>query len=200
MKIFRNISWTPALIVLVVTNLVPVVGVIWLGWDAGAILVLYWLETVIIGLLNIPKIWACEGHIGTKIFLTPFFAVHFGGFCLGHAAFLGAMFGAEDDLKSLLMGGPLLWTGLTFFISHFVSMMVNFFGKKEYVGRQANAQMFFPYGRVVIMHVTIIIGGGLVMALGQPLAALIFLIGLKLLFDIIAHRMEHEGTPQHLIN
>ena len=75
----------------------------------------------------------------------------------------------------------------------------NFFGKKEYVGRLANEQMFFPYGRIVIMHIVIILGGGLVLALGQPVVALIMLIALKLAFDIAAHTMEHDGKPQHLL-
>lgn len=200
MKTLRHITWTPSLILMVISNLVPLFGVFTLGWDVGTILVLYWLETVVIGALNIPKMWACEGGLGSKIFLTPFFIVHFGGFCLGHAAFLGAMFGAEETLKSLLFGGPIVWTALVFFLSHLFSMFVNFFGKKEYEGRLPNEQMFYPYGRVIIMHITIIIGGGLVMALGAPVFALILLIGLKLLFDIIAHTMEHDGKPQHLVH
>lgn len=184
---------------MVAANLIPIFGVFMFGWDVGTILVLYWLESAIIGVLNIPKMWACEGGLGSKLFLTPFFIFHFGGFSIGHAFFLKDMFKMGSTFDSLLSGGPLVWSALTFFISHLFSMLFNFFGKKEYVGRLANEQMFFPYGRIVIMHIVIILGGGLVMAVGQPVVALILLIALKFAFDMAAHTMEHDGKPQHLL-
>lgn len=199
MNILRRINWTPAIIFMLAANLVPIIGVFAFGWDVGSILVLYWLESVIIGVLNIPKMWACEGGFGSKLFLTPFFIVHFGGFSLGHAFFLKDMFKMGGTFDSLLSGGPLVWTALTFLVSHLFSMFVNFFGKREYEGRLANEQMFFPYGRIIIMHIVIILGGGLVMLLGQPIIALLMLIGFKIAFDIAAHTMEHSGKPQHLI-
>lgn len=197
---FKSLKWTPALIFMLFTNAIPIFGVLTFGWDVGTILTLYWLESVIIGILNIPKMWTCEGSLGTKLFLTPFFIAHFGGFSLGHAFFLKDVFKVGTLFDSLLSFGPILWTALTFLLSHIFSMLINFFGKKEYEGRLANEQMFFPYGRIIIMHIVIIFGGGLVMLLGQPLIALIMLIGLKVMFDMAAHTMEHDGHPQHLLN
>jgi uncharacterized membrane protein YesL len=45
------------------------------------------------------------------------------------------------------------------------------------------------------MHVTIIFGGFLVMALGSTLPALILIIGLKLWTDLYSHLKEH-GSRQ----
>jgi len=51
---------TSSAIFLILANVVPIFGVLYWGWDATAILVLYWLESVIMGLLNVPKILACR--------------------------------------------------------------------------------------------------------------------------------------------
>jgi hypothetical protein len=39
-----------------VGNLVPLIGVLFLGWDLASILVMYWIETGIVGLINVLKI------------------------------------------------------------------------------------------------------------------------------------------------
>ncbi len=54
-----------------------------------------------------------------------------------------------------------------------------------------NEQMAEPYQRVVIMHVTLIIGGALRLLLNAPLAALILLILLKIVVDLKAHQKQH---------
>ncbi len=192
-----KLRWTPALVFLVLVNLLPVVGVFVFGWDIATILALYWLETIIIGALNIPKMWACEGGIGSKVFITVFFMVHFGMFCAGHLIFLNATFNTNAVLATAFDGGPLTWTALSLLISHTFSMMINFFAKREYEGRQPNEQMFFPYGRIVVMHIVIIFGGFLALILGAPIAALLLLIVLKTGMDIVAHSLEHSGKPMH---
>jgi hypothetical protein len=49
-----------------------------------------------------------------------------------------------------------------------------------------------PYGRVVILHLTILLGGFMVMALGSPMIGLILLITLKTFVDIKAHLKQHK--------
>ena len=41
---------------LIAVNLIPLLGVLVLGWGLFGIMVLYWLENGIIGLFNLPKI------------------------------------------------------------------------------------------------------------------------------------------------
>lgn len=43
------------------------------------------------------------------------------------------------------------------------------------------------------MHVTIIFGGWLILALGAPILALVLLIGLKIVSDGRAHHKEHAA-------
>lgn len=44
--------------------------------------------------------------------------------------------------------------------------------------------MMAPYGRLIVLHITIIIGAFLVIATGQPIAALAMLVVLKTLVDL----------------
>ena len=53
------------------------------------------------------------------------------------------------------------------------------------------AQMSEPYKRIIVMHVTLIIGGFLTMLLRSPEAVLLLLIALKTAADLCAHRKEH---------
>ncbi len=86
----------------------------------------------------------------------------------------------------------LFWGVLVLLISHGLSFFQNYIGKNEYRKVEITALMSQPYGRVVILHVTIIIGGFLAMLLGAPVAALLFLIVLKVVIDITTHLREHR--------
>jgi hypothetical protein len=55
-----------------------------------------------------------------------------------------------------------------------------------------------PYKRIIVMHLTVIIGGWIVLALGTPAPALIVLIALKLFVDARTHRREHGITSRAL--
>jgi hypothetical protein len=46
------------------------------------------------------------------------------------------------------------------------------------------------------MHLTVIVGGWIVLALGTPAPALIVLVALKLIVDTRAHRREHRGLTE----
>jgi putative flippase GtrA len=88
-----------------------------------------------------------------------------------------------------------LWPALlALVVSHGVSFITNFLGRKEYVGRTVRDLMGEPYKRIIILHVTIILGGGMILLLGSPLPALILLIGLKTVVDFGAHRKEHRAA------
>ena len=73
---------------LVVANLVPLLGVVFLGWDVGAIVFVYWSENVIVGVYNVLNMMTSrlEERLAfvKKLFISGFFCVHYGGFCLGH--------------------------------------------------------------------------------------------------------------------
>ena len=78
-----------------------------------------------------------------------------------------------------------------------MSFFVNFVGRREYAGETISALMIAPYRRIIVMHLTIIFGGGLVMLLDTPAPALALLVAIKTAVDWRAHRREHAkpATP-----
>ena len=136
------------------------------------------------------------------MFLIPFFCVHYGIFTLVHGAFILFLFGRFLDgvsdvpgigsVFSIVSELQLWWGVLGLFISHGISFAVNYIGRGEY--RQADLRQLMrePYARVVLLHVTIILGGFLLVAIHSPAAGLILLILLKTALDIRSHFKEHS--------
>ncbi|HVT28115.1 MAG TPA: DUF6498-containing protein [Lacipirellulaceae bacterium] len=52
---YRTSAWA-----LVAANALPLFGVLFLGWDAFSIVILYWSENVIIGAINVLKMITCR--------------------------------------------------------------------------------------------------------------------------------------------
>jgi hypothetical protein len=52
--------------------------------------------------------------------------------------------------------------------------------------------MMQPYSRVVVLHLTVLFGGWLVMAIGSPLPALVLLAVIKTAADLRAHQAERR--------
>ncbi|MBW2485930.1 MAG: hypothetical protein JRE72_00795, partial [Deltaproteobacteria bacterium] len=66
---------------LTIANLIPLIGVVFLGWDAAAIVLLYWIENLIVGFFNILRMLLVKVESRSKqfqkLFMIPFFCVHF---------------------------------------------------------------------------------------------------------------------------
>ncbi|HEY1154001.1 MAG TPA: DUF6498-containing protein, partial [Pseudolabrys sp.] len=77
-SLFRALLRTPSVIALLIANLLPLYGVVALGWDLISLIMVYWLETGIIGFFAILNIALVTGPMA--LLLVPFFIVHFGGF------------------------------------------------------------------------------------------------------------------------
>lgn len=83
-------------------------------------------------------------------------------------------------------------------ISHGLSFAINFIGKKEYKKTDIGRQMFTPYARIVLIHLTILFGGGISLVFQTPVFALVILIVLKTLLDITVHAREHHFFTQKI--
>ncbi|MBN9168275.1 MAG: MFS transporter [Myxococcales bacterium] len=70
-----------SLAVLLVANLLPLLGVALWGWKLFDLIVIYWLETLVIGGFGIMQMALTAGWFA--LFVVPFFIVHFGGFMAG---------------------------------------------------------------------------------------------------------------------
>ncbi len=51
-----------SVITLILSNIVPVLGVIFMGWQAFAVLFLFWFENIVIGISNVFKMAAVSSN------------------------------------------------------------------------------------------------------------------------------------------
>jgi hypothetical protein len=219
-KYYSDIS----LLALVAANMIPIYGVVVFGWDAFSIVLLYWAENIVIGFYNILKIvFAKVGptilQIG-KLFLIPFFIIHYGGFVAVHGLFIFVLFGKGDADKAMGIGGhpwPCFlvfvqmlfnviqhcWTTIPtnmkymigiLFLSHGVSFVRNYILGGEYLTAKPKELMGQPYSRIVVMHIAIIAGGFLTAMMGSPAGVLVVLVVLKTILDITLHLRQHRKT------
>jgi hypothetical protein len=190
---------------LILFNIIPLIGVLFFGWSLSGIMFLYWFENIIIGFFNVLRMAKSEGteprtksYIGNKPvtlaqkrFIIFFFIIHFGIFTIGHGVFVFVFFGR--DLPAL---SNLLPAILCLFVSHGISYAYNFIRNKEYKKLAFQDLFFQPYKRIIVMHITIVVGAGIALALGQPTIFLVLLIVLKIIVDILAHKKEHIKFAQ----
>jgi hypothetical protein len=122
-----------------------------------------------------------------------------------HGLFVFVLFGGSGSLFSgtgdpFARELPAWWTlaAASLFLSHGVSFVTNFLGKREYLAVSPSGQMGEPYSRVVVLHVTILASGFLIEILGTPLAALVLLVVLKTAIDLRAHLKEHRKAERRL--
>jgi len=219
MKLSKKDLLDIPVISLIAANAIPVWGVLFLGWDAFYIVLLYWTENLVIGFYNVLKmVFAAvphpAAHLG-KLFLVPFFIVHYGGFTAVHGFFVLALFHKGQgppvggmDWPCFLVFVQMLFNVakymysvippqvrlavLALFISHGVSFVQNYLLKGEYATARPEKLMGGPYGRVVVMHITILAGGFLTMAIGSPASLLVVLVVLKTVLDVNLHNREHK--------
>lgn len=197
----------PAVLALVVANLVPLVGVFWLGWDAFALLLLFWLENVVIGFYNVLRMAVARGNRSgatSRFILIPFFIIHFGAFTLGHGLMLFAIFSdlagvgrpEPGELFGLVLGQVrdrhLEWPLLALFVSHGVSFATNTLAAGEFRQLRAEKLMGQPYHRIIMMHLTVLFGALLAHLSGNSAWALVVLVGLKLAVDWRSHLAERQ--------
>ncbi|MBN1327759.1 MAG: hypothetical protein JW996_07400 [Candidatus Cloacimonetes bacterium] len=195
-----------SVIMLILGNLIPVLGVIHFGWRIFDIIFLFWLENLIIGFYNVLKMLIAnpENKVNwfLKIFLIPFFCFHYGMFTAVHGIFVITLFGQGQFTNSgfpslnlfinIISSNNLIWGMLAIFISHGFSFSANYIASGEYRSISVHELMSKPYGRIVILHLVILISGFLVMALKLDFAGLLLLIILKIFFDLKAHIKEHK--------
>jgi hypothetical protein len=199
---------TPSEMLLVAVNLLPLAGAAFWGWKVFDILLLYWIENVIIGILNIFKMLAVMNRkkLWIAIPIVPFFVLHYGMFTMGHGVFVITLFGLKlksgqgtewHDVETLLQGiaaDPFfLLSALGLVVSHSFSFIFNFLRGGEINRTGLLDLMHAPYGRIVALHITIILGGGVAMMMGEPIWALGLLTIFKTVGDVRAHRRSHAA-------
>lgn len=193
-------------IALIASNAVPLFGVLVAHWAVFPIILLYWCENVVIGAMNVVKMGIAYPQQPVlwlvKVFLIPFFCVHYGLFTGVHGVFVFSLFGGPHYshvswptmpiVLSAIRDAGIGWAIISLVGSHLVSFVWNFLIGGEFRRVLPIQLMSQPYARVVVLHVTLIFGGIAVMAIGAPVAALAVLVVVKTAVDLAAHRRERR--------
>jgi hypothetical protein len=181
---------------LVAVNLFALCIARWQGWSTVSLMIVYWAQSVIIGVANVFRILALDRFStenfkindkpvdptpATKRNVAGFFALHYGFFHLIYLLFLLA------DARGERLFTAWFWAcTAAFALNHLWSYRYN-----RDVDRQGTSNigilMFTPYLRIVPMHLTILLGG----ALPARGASLWLFGGLKTLADALMHVVEH---------
>ncbi len=170
-------------------------------WDIGQVMWIYWAQSVVIGCFNWKRIldlrqFSTEGFRINNRAVRPtratqrqtawFFLVHYGFFHVIYAFFLSRE-------NRTLSGMPVFYVAaciLIFLVNHGFSYWHN---RQRDLSRTPNIGtiMFFPYARIVPMHLTIIFGSHFSK---YSTGILALFLGLKTLADLIMHMVEHADA------
>ncbi len=224
---FAAALWHPSTLLLIAANSVPIWGVLYWGWDVFVLLVLYWLETAVIGFWMIARILSAPpASLGTievngkpvagikgataRLFVAGFFVVHAGIFMGVHMVFLWSLFsgawskqirGLGDFFRSIVIGTDLWVPLLVLFVVRGLSFLFHVI-KPEAI-EKFERSLGLPvssapapedigtivgafYGRVVVMHMTIIFSAFISVLFGS-IAPLIVMVAVKTAADVSLH-------------
>lgn len=135
-----------------VSNVTIVVGVVWLGWPAGNIFLLFIVENVLTGVATLIMLTRTRSKDGMP---PQFFAMHYGIFTTVHTVFtalIAVMLGVEWSFLSL--GVPLALLLGRFSMEIWSTIRATAGGDVE----RPRAVVPVAYGRVLTLHLAIFPG------------------------------------------
>ena len=180
-----------SLLLIIIGNIIPLVGVMFFGWDLAQVVVLYWVENLIIGFWNVPRIlFAGKSTTRERIAMSLFFLVHYGIFCSVHGAFIISMVGfsqgvsSHDQIFDFITKGILIGA-VTMFFSIGWDFYQSYIRNGDYKEWDVAQAMFNPYGHIIVIHIAIILTGFITFMLGTPIILLILLIVGKIMLEYL---------------
>ena len=187
------VSWA-----ILAVDLFPIFAVFQFGWDATALVFLYWLENLIIGAVTLLRMVTASMAggllgIGGVALMGPFTTFHYGMFCFVHGIFLAVFaaassggMGEADFMGPVALVAFALSTGdqMTLFIGAIVALqlflfMRDFIGRGEFRTTTIQEEMMRPYSRIILLHFGLFVGFGVMILLGQPMFGVLGLILLR---------------------
>lgn len=185
-------------IFIIITNLIPLLGVMFLSWNLLLIIFFYWVETIFIGIINIEKIKKAEGTIipedlvntdinGLKIgtYSKNELSKKFISFYLYVSVICGVFLFVIFGVPNLLLNFAIANLSLVL-ISHLISYKINYIDKGEYLDTHPSSLFVQPQTRIIIM-IAIIFAGSMFYAIGGQFLGLLVMIFFKIKIDISSY-------------
>ena len=183
-----DIDWRDNKSVIIGNLFVLLTGLFW-RVDVSFFLLLYWLENIVAGVFNVLKMISVNNEnspLVLKLFTIPFFIVHYGVFNAAHLVFLLVfigMFNQSFDAVGYLLDN--FWLFLLNLGILVVEYVQGFLGWRRYgMDTSVGELMFQPYRRIVVLHLTIILGAFLYFVFYSSRVFLLVLMVMKTLIDI----------------
>lgn len=193
---------------LLIANLIPVIGVWFWDWNAKEVFLVYCLETIIIGIFTLLKMfiagisgrttdtWETTGGSKTKQpfwFFMIFFLLHYGLFVSVQMGIFFSVSGIGDEngitffnffskLPSLLTKDAYIMLGV-FIVSYGFRMTTDFILTGDYKTTSLGLLMFQPYGRIFIQQVTVILGS-MFLSFGAGKVFILVFAAIKIFFEV----------------
>ena len=194
--------------VLIVVNLIPLYGVWFEGWDAKQIFLVYCMETVIVGLINVIKmacvtifvkkrdVWENGGSTTMQsgwLFIF-FFIIDYGLFVFVQTQiFFGvtgmlsgrSLFNGYAKIPELL--GPNGRLLLLIFVAYYTAQnLFSFFNSGTYKTISMGRLMFEPYLRIFVQQFVVLLGSMFLTFGGGKIFMLIFIV-VKVFFELFVN-------------
>lgn len=203
---------TPVLVTLAF-NLLPLVCAVTFGWSLPSLMLLYWAENVIVGVINVAKMIVSSVNKGmakklSLLFDVPFFVVHYGMFCAVHGVLILVLFNGEpersfDDprelpfyfLQQIHLDGFLALNLLLLATLHLYRFVFEWLVPGIWRTTDPFVQMFMPYGRIIVVHIAVLVGGFIASFAGGTWVAVLLLALLKTVLEAGAAEIAAQKQP-----
>ena len=197
---------------LIASNLVTLAGVLYFHWSLFAVLLLFWLDNVVIGLYLVARTLLARPYrivgLGIGLGRRPLESqyrnersgifIYFFSAAI-HGLFLIVIFGSlelrqlEISSKSLveylaevLVRPEISGAVLALVASRGIDLYDACRRPQEFAKTRATDEIGATFGRVFLLHFVVIVGGGVTLWLNAPVAALVLLVLLKTAGDVLA--------------
>jgi hypothetical protein len=177
--------------------------------DPVEVVIIYALETVIIGVFQILRLITIGFQDGKtlkeklySLAITGFFTVHYGLFVFIQTTFFFVFlsigdsrikdsFGLENFKTIASFEGVQFATGLLL-ITYFIKYWINFYEPKKYVNAKVEVYMFQPYLRIFIQQFVTIIPAFFIIFGNAGMAVALVLIVVRLLADLAIFKLKSD--------
>jgi hypothetical protein len=102
------------------------------------------------------------------------------------------MFERAGAATTFPSGSVVVTASIVLFLSHGVSFVFNWLLGGEHLTSTPQAETNAPYTRVIVLHLTILLGAFAVAMIGAPIGALVVMVVLKTGVDLSAHLAERR--------
>jgi hypothetical protein len=184
--------------------------------DALTIVFAYFLETIIIGMLHVIKLWLCvkygkedtsKSQNGVSGFgIIPFFMIHYGMFVAIQSIFAFGFFDSKiPEIKSgfnlienysyLLSQEGIQIIVASLFITNLGYFYNNFLSQKKFKDYKPSSLFFKPYVRIFVQQFVVILAGFFFVITAADMAAALLLIGFRLIIDLSIVSIRKDSMP-----